>query len=316
MLADAPPFEDIARELRARLAGRVFVAHNVRFDYGFVRREFARRGDEWSARFVVHRAAVARAVSAAGASQSRRAHRTPWHRDRQSASRHARCAGAVGAVAQAAPGMAGGRIAAGARARRAARRTAGVLPPDLADELPDGARRVPVLRRGPADGRRGAALYWQGQQPARTRAQLFLRRDARCALDAIAAQVRRVEWTETAGELGALLLEAREIRERQPRYNRQLRGAGARFTWLFEERSRPAAGDTGRATCCAPAMHSARIAPSGTRAARSKSWRVRISGASRCSASKRVRAPASATRWAAARAPAWARNRARVTWRA
>ena len=42
MLADAPPFDEIARELRARLAGRVFVAHNVRFDYGFIRREFAR----------------------------------------------------------------------------------------------------------------------------------------------------------------------------------------------------------------------------------------------------------------------------------
>ena len=45
----------------------------------------------------------------------------------------------------------------------------------------------------------------------------------------LAAQVRRVEWTETAGELGALLLEAREVRERQPVYNRQLRGDGERL---------------------------------------------------------------------------------------
>ena len=47
MLADAPPFERIARELRERLDGRVFVAHNVRFDYGFIRREFALLGDAW-----------------------------------------------------------------------------------------------------------------------------------------------------------------------------------------------------------------------------------------------------------------------------
>ena len=40
----------------------------------------------------------------------------------------------------------------------------------------------------------------------------------------LCAQVRRVEWTETAGELGALLLEAREVRETQPVYNRQTRG--------------------------------------------------------------------------------------------
>jgi DNA polymerase-3 subunit epsilon len=51
----------------------------------------------------------------------------------------------------------------------------------------------------------------------------------------LASQVRRVEWTETAGELGALLLEAREIRERQPVYNRQLRGDGERLTWLFDD---------------------------------------------------------------------------------
>ncbi len=47
MIADAPPFERVAKELRERLAGRVFVAHNVRFDYGFIRREFARMGSEW-----------------------------------------------------------------------------------------------------------------------------------------------------------------------------------------------------------------------------------------------------------------------------
>jgi DNA polymerase-3 subunit epsilon len=47
-------------------------------------------------------------------------------------------------------------------------------------------------------------------------------------------QVRRVDWTETAGELGAQLLEAREIREARPTYNRPGRGNGARFTWLFE----------------------------------------------------------------------------------
>jgi DNA polymerase-3 subunit epsilon len=51
----------------------------------------------------------------------------------------------------------------------------------------------------------------------------------------LAAQVRRVEWTETAGELGAQLLEAREVRERQPVYNRQLRGSGERLTWLFDD---------------------------------------------------------------------------------
>ena len=41
-LHDAPPFRAIAGELAARLEGRLFVAHNARFDYGFVRNELKR----------------------------------------------------------------------------------------------------------------------------------------------------------------------------------------------------------------------------------------------------------------------------------
>jgi DNA polymerase-3 subunit epsilon len=39
----------------------------------------------------------------------------------------------------------------------------------------------------------------------------------------LAQEVKRVEWIETAGELGALLLEARLIKERSPLHNRHLR---------------------------------------------------------------------------------------------
>ena len=42
MVADAPLFVEIADTLREFLAGSVFVAHNVAFDYGFIRHEFAR----------------------------------------------------------------------------------------------------------------------------------------------------------------------------------------------------------------------------------------------------------------------------------
>ena len=40
MLAAAPRFADLAEELHERLQGRLFIAHNARFDYGFLRREF------------------------------------------------------------------------------------------------------------------------------------------------------------------------------------------------------------------------------------------------------------------------------------
>ncbi|GGW55978.1 exonuclease domain-containing protein [Alishewanella tabrizica] len=42
MVADAPTFADIASKLAEFLQGAVFVAHNAKFDYGFIRAEFAR----------------------------------------------------------------------------------------------------------------------------------------------------------------------------------------------------------------------------------------------------------------------------------
>lgn len=44
MVAPAPRFAELAAGIRTRLAGRLFVAHNAGFDYGFLQREFARLG--------------------------------------------------------------------------------------------------------------------------------------------------------------------------------------------------------------------------------------------------------------------------------
>src|SRR5205814_8062220 len=49
MLSQAPRFADLAADLHERLAGRVFIAHNARFDYGFLRREFDRAGIKFHA---------------------------------------------------------------------------------------------------------------------------------------------------------------------------------------------------------------------------------------------------------------------------
>ncbi|NBU30859.1 MAG: 3'-5' exonuclease [Actinobacteria bacterium] len=42
MVADCPSFADIAADLAAYLAGKILVAHNLRFDQGFLKEEFAR----------------------------------------------------------------------------------------------------------------------------------------------------------------------------------------------------------------------------------------------------------------------------------
>lgn len=43
-LKGAPTFDQIAEELQETLQGAIFVAHNVRFDYSFLKQEFARLG--------------------------------------------------------------------------------------------------------------------------------------------------------------------------------------------------------------------------------------------------------------------------------
>jgi DNA polymerase-3 subunit epsilon len=50
MLEGAPEFGDIADDLLALLSGRVLVAHNARFDYGFLKNEFKRCGLDYKSR--------------------------------------------------------------------------------------------------------------------------------------------------------------------------------------------------------------------------------------------------------------------------
>ncbi|MEN0004709.1 MAG: 3'-5' exonuclease, partial [Bacteroidota bacterium] len=44
MVQEAPKFHEVARKVVEMTEGAVFVAHNVRFDYSFLRAEFARLG--------------------------------------------------------------------------------------------------------------------------------------------------------------------------------------------------------------------------------------------------------------------------------
>ncbi|HEX8886033.1 MAG TPA: 3'-5' exonuclease, partial [Noviherbaspirillum sp.] len=47
MVADAPTFAELADDIQARLADRIFIAHNARFDHGFLKNEFRRTGHEF-----------------------------------------------------------------------------------------------------------------------------------------------------------------------------------------------------------------------------------------------------------------------------
>ena len=95
MVAGAPTFAQVAEEISRRIAGCIFVAHNARFDYAFLKHEFARLGRSFSAKALCTVKRLAPALSRRAAPQPRQPHRASPARRRRSTSRARGCAAAV-----------------------------------------------------------------------------------------------------------------------------------------------------------------------------------------------------------------------------
>jgi DNA polymerase-3 subunit epsilon len=92
------------------------------------------------------------------------------------------------------------------------------LPPELADDLPEGPG-VYLFR-----GEGGTLLYVGKSRNIRSRVFDHFAAEHRSGKESkLTHQVRQVEWIETGGELGALLLESRLVKELAPTANRRLR---------------------------------------------------------------------------------------------
>jgi DNA polymerase III subunit epsilon len=236
MLEDAPSFEDVVPELLERLAGRIFVAHNARFDHSFIRRELARAGHDWRGPSLctvrlsrvlypeMQRHNLDAVIQRHGIEVSQRHRALADAQVLEKFWREMRATWPADELIRA--------------LEVAMRRPTlpAALSADLPDELPDG----PGVYRlyGEGEGGVETLLYVGKANVLRERVlDHFRGEDAKSRR--LAAQTRRVTWTETAGELGALLLEAREVREKQPVYNKQLRGSTGRFTWCFDEDGAP-----------------------------------------------------------------------------
>src|SRR5918992_1111604 len=212
MVDCAPRFADVAAELYERLAGRVFVAHNARFDYGFLRREFERAGYRYLAKTLCT------------VRLSRRLYPGEAGHDLDSLiERHGLdCEARHRALPDASALWQFLRIAAqehddevfSVAARQVARQP--TLPPHLErgaiDAVPEAAGVYLFYDEG------AAPLYIGKSRAMRSRVlQHFI------ATASWTPRVRRIEWQRTAGELGALLREAELVKELDPLYNRQLR---------------------------------------------------------------------------------------------
>lgn len=208
MVAGAPDFAALADELRQRLLGKVFVAHNARFDYGFLKAEFARLGIDFRATvlctvklsrklFPQHaRHNLDTLIDRHGIAVDAR-HRALadarvlwdlWRRWREEAGDET-LAAAVGALTQTV-----------------------VLPPHidpaLADTLPDLPGAYALID---SDGE----ILFCGRGSNLRQKVLSHFAGAR-AEQAPARHVRHIEWFDAAGEFGARLHELRLQRRRKP----------------------------------------------------------------------------------------------------
>ena len=254
MVADSPAFEEIAQEIFGLLEGKVFVAHNVNFDYSFIRHHLEAAGYAWKpAKLCTVR--LARRIRPGLPSYS--LGRLCDALGIPIRNRH-RAMGDAEATA-----ILFSRLlewdAEGIREKMLKKtspdqRLPPNLPPEHFEALPhapgvyyfrDGAGKVIYVGKA-ADLRKRVAAHFTGHNPNPQR-QHFLR------------HIHAVDYEVCATELMAFLLECIEIRRLWPFYNRALKRFEPKYGLLmYEDRAgykRLAVGRLGRTQPCVHVCH-------------------------------------------------------------
>ncbi len=233
MVAGAPRFADVAGLVREKLRAPVFVAHNARFDYSFLRTEFRRVDVNFSAK-VLCTVKLSRRLFP---EHPRHGLDAVMERHRLTCSARHRALGDARVLSDFWRKLSGEiahpTLAAAAQAVIGANKLPPHLPPDLADELPEG----PGVYR--FFGEDDVLLYIGKSHSLRTRILgHFAAEHTDSQEQKKARQTRRIDWVETAGDLGAQLKEAQWIRMQKPLYNKRLKQESASFTMHASEDAR------------------------------------------------------------------------------
>lgn len=206
MVADAPTFAELADPVRALLAEATFVAHNARFDYGFLCNEYARLNQHFETAVLCtvklsralypqhHRHGLDALIARHGFVCDAR-HRAMgdaevvWQFIRQAVTEFDE-----ETLAQA-----------GKRAMKQAPRPP-ALPEGVLEGLPDAPGIYQLYGEGAAPLLTGRASSLRAHLMALAAAQGTKKKTAQ-----LVKQIRRIDWQETAGELDALLREQRFV---------------------------------------------------------------------------------------------------------
>jgi DNA polymerase III subunit epsilon len=221
MVADAPRFAEIAAVVRQKLQGAVFVAHNARFDYSFLRSEFLRADMDFSAK-VLCTVKLSRRLFPQYVRHNLDA---VMERNGLVCSARHRAMGDARVLydfwSKLRREIAEPQLAAAVQTVLGVYVLPAHLPPGLADDLPDGPGAYRFF------GEDESLLYVGRSNSLRTGVCGHF---AERAQSRFGDKVRRVDWVETAGELGAMLQEAEWLRTRQPLFNRRTKSKSRPFT--------------------------------------------------------------------------------------
>jgi DNA polymerase-3 subunit epsilon len=246
MVAAAPTFSRVATDVLEMLSDCVFVAHNARFDYGFLKHAFARLGKAFSAKVLctvrLSRRLFPDAEGGHGLDALIARHGLAIT-DRHRALGDARAIWSfVELLYRTLPAA-----SIDAAIRRLLRMPS--LPPQLAPDALDALPEAPGVYVFYGDN--PLPLYIGKSVNLRERVAAHFSQDWRSETDLrLSREITRIEHEETAGELGALLREAVLVKSRLPAHNRALRRkheAGVGECGQGPPRFVPAAGiDLGR----------------------------------------------------------------------
>jgi DNA polymerase-3 subunit epsilon len=218
MVADAPRFGDVASRVYKMLSGRLFVAHNARFDYAFLKQSFLREGIDFSAKTLCT------------VKLSRRLYPGhPKHNLDTLIERHGlRVTGRHRALADAQliyqfwekiqSTLPQETIQEAVKALLGRPSTPTHIDLPLIDGLPESPGVYLFY------GENNLPLYVGKSVNIRQRVMSHFTADVNSAKEmSLSQQVRRIDHIRTGGEIGALLKEAALIKKLQPTHNRQLR---------------------------------------------------------------------------------------------
>ena len=218
MVRDAPAFDAIANEVAERTADALFVAHNARFDYGFLKHAFARLDRRFSARVLCTVKLSRRMFPDAerhNLDSVIERHALPIE-GRHRALADARALWAF--VEALYRDIEADTIAEAVKRLLRIPSLPSQLPPDALDGLPE-APGVYLFY-----GLNALPLYIGKSRNLRERVGAHFSSDYRSAMDLrISAEVRRIEFEQTAGEIGALLRESALVKSMLPAHNHALR---------------------------------------------------------------------------------------------